>query len=475
MDYAFSLYRIQPTQGADYTNTNPRTASPDPVGGTLKVASFNVLNYFKTLDYPSGDPLDNMCGPLQNQECRGADADQPDEFTRQRDKIIAALTEIDADVVGLLEIENNITDDAVIDLVNGLNAVNGAGIYDYVSTGTIGSDAIKVALIYKPASVSLVGGYAILDSSVDSRFIDTKNRPTLAQSFQDNTTGGIFTVAVNHLKSKGSACDDVGDPDTGDGSGNCNLTRKAAAEALVDWLATDPTGSGDDNFLIIGDLNSYDKEEPIDAIVAGGYTDLIYAFHGEDAYSYVFDGQTGYLDYALASTGLLGEVTGVAEWHINADEADLIDYDTSFKGPNQDLIYAPDAYRSSDHDPVIVGLSVCEYVPPTLEVSVTPDMLWPPNHKYVDVTASVLAMDNFDPNPLVTLVSVTSNEPDNGLGDGDTANDIVILDDYHFMLRAERSGNGTGRIYTITYQVTDICGNTATAETVVTVPLNKGK
>ena len=121
MDYSFGLYRIQPTQGADYTNANPRTASPDPVGGNLKVASFNVLNYFTTLD----DGVNDICGPLQNQECRGAD--DATEFTRQRDKIIAALTAIDADVVGLLEIENNLNDDAVIDLVNGLNAVNGAG------------------------------------------------------------------------------------------------------------------------------------------------------------------------------------------------------------------------------------------------------------------------------------------------------------------------------------------------------------
>ena len=469
MDYAFGLYRIQPTQGADYTNTNLRTASPDPVGGNLKVASFNVLNYFSTLD----DGVNDICGPDQNQECRGAD--DTGEFTRQRDKIIAALTEIDADVVGLLEIENNVNDDAVIDLVNGLNA-NGAGPYAYVNTGTIGTDAIKVALIYKPASVSLVGGYAVLDSTVDPRFIDTKNRPTLAQTFMDSSTGGVFTVAVNHLKSKGSACDDVGDPDLGDGAGNCNLTRKAAAEAMVDWLAGDPTGSGDADFLIIGDLNSYDKEDPIDAILAGGYTDLIYAFHGEDAYSYVFDGQVGYLDYALASAGLLGEVTGVAEWHINADEADLIDYDTSFKGPNQDAIYAPDAYRSSDHDPVIIGLEVCDEIAPTFdEVSVSPDTLWPANHKYVDVTATVLVSDNFDANPTITLVSVTSNEPDNGPGDGNTVNDIVIVDDFHFKLRAERSGNGEGRIYTITYEVTDACGNSAMQSVTVTVPKSKGK
>ncbi len=114
---------------------------------------------------------------------------------------------------------------------------------------------------------------------------------------------------------------------------------------------------------------------------------------------------------------------------------------------------APDAFRSSDHDPVIIGLEVCDAIPPSLEVSVSPDRLWPPNHKYVDITATVFASDNFDLSPTVTLVSVTSNEPDDldGAEDGNTLDDIVILDDYHFQLRAERSDFGTGRVYTITY------------------------
>ncbi len=193
-------------------------------------------------------------------------------------------------------------------------------------------------------------------------------------------------------------------PILGDGAGNCNLTRKAAAEAMVDWLAADPTGSGDEDFLILGDLNSYDKEDPIDVLLAGGYTDLIFDFLGEDAYSYVFDGQTGYLDYALANAGLANEVTGATVWHINADEADLIDYDTSFKKDPQDAIYAPDAYRASDHDPVIAGLAVCDEIAPTLDVTVSPDTLWPANHKYVDVTATVNAADNFDTNPTITLL-----------------------------------------------------------------------
>ena len=182
-------------------------------------------------------------------------------------------------------------------------------------------------------------------------------------------------MVVNHLKSKGSDCNAVGDPDTGDGSGNCNLTRTSAAEALVDWLATDPTGSGDDDFLIIGDLNSYAKEDPIDALLAGGYTDLVRKFAGESAYSYVFDGQLGYLDHALASEGLVDEVTGATEWHINADEPDLLDYDMTFKQQAQDELYEPNEFRSSDHDPVRVGIDSCEEIAPTIDVSVSPDSL----------------------------------------------------------------------------------------------------
>ncbi len=467
LDFDFGIYRIQPTQGGDYTSANPRPAEPDGVGGNVRVSSFNVLNYFTTLD--NAGPI---CGPQQDQDCRGAD--DATELERQQAKIVSALADLDADVVGLIELENAPTDTPPETLVDALNAAVGGGTYAYVATGPIGGDAIKVAFIYKPASVTPLGDYAILDSSVDPRFLDTFNRPALAQTFQTNATGGVFTAVVNHLKSKGSDCNDVGDPDTGDGSGNCNLTRTAAAEALVDWLAADPTSSGDSDVLIIGDLNSYDKEDPIDALLAGGYTDLVHAFGGEFAYSYVFDGQLGYLDHALAGSSLAGEVTGTTVWHINADEPDILDYDTSFKQPAQDALFEPNAYRSSDHDPVVVGLDLCDEIPPTLDVSVTPETLWPANHKYVSVTATVTATDNFDPSPTVALVSVTSNEPDNGEDDGDTTDDVVIVDDTTFKLRAERSGSGTGRIYTITYQATDACGNSTTATATVNVPLSQG-
>jgi hypothetical protein len=365
LGFDFSRYRIQPTADATYTPVNARPGPLETPDG-IRVATMNTLNFFLTQDFPSGNALDNKCGPLQNVECRGADADQPMEFTRQRAKLLAALSGLGADVIGLNELENTTGVDPLSDpngIVPGLNAMLGAGTYDAIDTGTIGTDAIKVGLIYRPDVVTPVGGFEVLTSGDDPRFVDTLSRPVLAQTFQVNATGARFTVAVNHLKSKGSAC--AGDPDTGDGQGNCNQTRKAAAEALVDWLATDPTGSDDPDFLIMGDLNAYAKEDPIDAILEGpddtlgtadDYTNLVETFEGRFAYSFVFDGQAGYLDHGLASSAIVEQVLGAAEWHINADEPDIVDYDTTFKSATQDTFFEPNQFRSADHDPLVVTL-----------------------------------------------------------------------------------------------------------------------
>jgi uncharacterized repeat protein (TIGR01451 family) len=350
--YSFGEYRVHPVGPLPFTPANPRTASPAPVGGALKVASFNVLNYFTTIDDGS-----SICGPDANLGCRGADS--AEEFTRQRDKIINAILGMDADIVGLIEIENHATDAALIDLVDGLNAAAGSAIYSYIPTGPVGDDAIKVALIYKSASVTPSGAFAVLDTSVDPTFLDSKNRPVLAQTFEEVASGEKLTVAVNHLKSKGSPCTDVGDPNLGDGQGNCNLTRTTAAIALANWLASDPTSSGDPDFMIIGDLNSYAMEDPITALKDAGYTDLLNAYEGSSAYSYVFDGQWGYLDYALSTSTMLQQITGVTAWHINSDEPLSLDYNTDFKSANQIIEwYDPAPYRASDHDPVIVGLNL---------------------------------------------------------------------------------------------------------------------
>jgi hypothetical protein len=368
LGFDFNLYRVFPTAPAVHTATNLRADAPERVG-TLRVAGINALNFFLTPDYPSGSPDDNRCGPLQNLECRGADADQPMEFTRQRTKLLAALAGLGADVIGLMEIENTAGVDPLVDLAGGLDGLLGSGTFASIDTGTIGTDAIRVGLLYRRTVVSPVGPFKLLNSSVDPRFRDTLNRPALAQTFEVNATGERVTVVVNHLKSKGSDCNAAGDPDLGDGQGNCNQTRTLAAQALVDWLATDPTGSADPDVLIIGDLNAYANEDPITAAIAGpddivgtadDYTNLVRRDLGEYAYSYVFDGQVGYLDHALASAKLQSQAQGTAIWQINADEPDVLDYDTTFKPAEQEALYEPNAFRSSDHDPVLVDLALAQ-------------------------------------------------------------------------------------------------------------------
>jgi predicted extracellular nuclease len=297
-------------------------------------------------------------------DCRGAD-DQA-EFDRQWPKTVAAITKIDAAVIAIGEIENDGygPDSAIQFLVDRLNAATAPGTYAFIDadagTGQVnalGLDAIKVGLLYQPALVAPVGATAALNSAafVNGGDADLRNRPALAQAFAQ-PDGGRFVVVANHLKSKGSACEA---PDAGDGQGNCNAVRVAAAQELLAWLAADPTGTGERDVLLLGDLNAYAQEDPIRTLEAGGYTNLVRHYGGAAAYSYAFDGQWGYLDHALASASLLSQVTGVAEYHINADEPSVLDYNADFKTAGQQAsLYAADEFRVSDHDPIVVGLNL---------------------------------------------------------------------------------------------------------------------
>lgn len=354
MSYGYGVYRIHPTSTPAFTAANLRTSAPSAVGGSLKIASFNVLNYFNGDGVGGGFPTS-----------RGADSLA--EFNRQRDKIIAAISALDADVVGLMEIENDGYDsnNAIQDLVNGLNPPIGSPIWAFVDPGTptIGTDAITVGLIYKIAKVTPSGAAVTLSSDA---FAD-RNRQPLVQTFVDGS-GEKFTVAVNHFKSKGSDCNDgeaddpdevfPDDPDTGDWQGNCNITRTMAAAQLAAWLATDPTTSNDPDFIIMGDLNAYAREDPIKALKDAGYTNLFASFV-QNSYSYVYGGEFGTLDYIMANESLTAQVTGATSWHINANEPFSLDYNLEYKSVDQQTdLYAPDAYRASDHDPVIIGLEM---------------------------------------------------------------------------------------------------------------------
>lgn len=346
-------YKVHPTQAVNFTRVNARTAAPATVGGNIKVASANVLNFFttfsdgKTVDGQTGQGC-SLGGAVAASNCRGAD--NLAEFNRQRSKIIAELVALNADVVGLMELQNN-GNTAAQNLVDGLNASFGAGTYAVIGLptgGGTGTDAIRVGMIYKPAKVTPVGN-AFSDADA------IHNRPPLAQGFM-LPNGEKFSVIVNHFKSKGSCPSSASDPDAdqGDGQGCWNSRRVAQATRLLAFIETVKTTVGDSDVLVIGDLNAYAQEDPINTLTQGGLVNQISRFVAQP-YSYVFDGEAGYLDHALATPTLSAQIVGTTEWHNNADEPSSIDYNTEFK--SQDF-YTPSAYRASDHDPVIVGLNL---------------------------------------------------------------------------------------------------------------------
>ena len=361
-----NAYRLRPVGALgggvpSFVAANPRPSGSPAVGGSLKVVGMNLLNFFNSFG-TTGCSF-GVGGPVA--ECRGAD--DAGEFARQWPKTVKAIIGTGGDVIGIGEIENDGygPTSAIQFLVDRLNEATAPGTYAFIDAdaGTgqmnaLGTDAIKVGLLYKPAKVTPIGQTAALNSVAFVNGGDgaPRNRPAIAQAFIDLNTGGRVVVSANHLKSKGSACDA---PDTGDGQGNCAGVRTNAANLLAEWLNGDPTGTGTENVLIVGDLNSYAKEDPIAALEAKSFTNLIAARIGSDAYSYVFDGQWGYLDYALGNPAILSRVTGVAEWHVNSDEPSVLDYNDDFKSPGQLVsLYAADEFRVSDHDPVVVGLNL---------------------------------------------------------------------------------------------------------------------
>jgi len=261
---------------------------------------------------------------------------------------------MNADIIGLVELENNASESIVM-LVDALNAKLGSDDYAYVDTGSINDDAIKTGFLYDTNRIRLAGSFALLDSSIDAQFADDRNRPALAQAFEVIASGAVLSVVVNHLKSKGSSCDNDGDPNTSDGQGNCNRTRTNAATALADWVRGDPTGSGDSDYLLIGDLNAYLMEDPLATLESAGLTNLL---SGQtNPYSFVFDAQAGALDHALVSGSLAGQVASILTWPINADEPQLLDYNLE-NGRDANLFDPDTPYRASDHDPVIIGLDL---------------------------------------------------------------------------------------------------------------------
>ncbi|MFJ3029648.1 ExeM/NucH family extracellular endonuclease [Curtobacterium sp. NPDC087080] len=377
LDYRNDTWKFQPTTpitGATPAADLPasfsdvRTAAPEDVGGGLRLAGFNVLNYFPT----TGDQLtgckyyvDRAGNPLTvNSGCNARGAANADDLERQQVKIVKAINALGADVVSLEEIENSAAfgqdrDAAVATLVAALNRATGQDTWAYAKSPAklaANEDVIRLALIYKKDRVAPTGESTILTDS------DVFQRQPVADAFRPvgGTAADDFLVIANHFKSKGSGIGE--NADQGDGQGASNADRVRQATALATFSTSMQQQYGTDRVFLIGDFNAYSEEDPMVVLRDAGYTDLAPAEDSSE-YSYVFSGLSGSLDHVLASPAALAAVTGVDIWNINSTESVGLEY--SRHNVNVSDLYRDDVYRASDHDPILVGFDLAADETPT--------------------------------------------------------------------------------------------------------------
>jgi len=395
VDFSHNHWRFQPTtpvtghtSAAELPITWEDTRAAEigamgTVAGDYSLASFNVLNYFTSLgrDEAGCRSYDDMYGnPVATNRCSVRGAWSESAFRDQQTKIVAAINELDVDVLGLEEIENTFAltgdltrrDEALSLLVDALNAdaLNadaGTERWAFVaSPAQVGTDedVIRVGFIYNPATVEVVGGSRIFD---DALFTGTARQP-LAQEFQPVGGGQSFVAVVNHFKSKGSIA--RGDADTGDGQGNNATVRAHQSQALLEHLG-DQADWAELPVFILGDINAYSRETAVTVLENAGYTNIAAQYDPEHT-SYQFGGLLGSLDHALGNAAAMELVRDARIWNINADEPILYEY--SRRLYNVVDFHEDNYFRSSDHDPVKVGFS--------LPVNGKPQKKGRPEHSY---------------------------------------------------------------------------------------------
>ncbi|WP_231477043.1 ExeM/NucH family extracellular endonuclease [Microbacterium sp. MRS-1] len=386
LDYRNNAWKLNPvsflagdgkTQG-QASFTNPRTAAPASVGGDLSVGSFNVLNYFTTLGSSdaSCQPYTDRAGVGTNVRggCDLRGAWGAADLARQQSKIVSAINTLDASVVGLMEIENSAKstpstpDKAVSTLVAALNAAAGSEKWAYVPASAQLPDAsqqdvIRNAIIYQPARVAPVGDALALGTQSGSGQAFDNAREPIAQKFAPAGGGEPFLFVVNHFKSKGSSGASGSQADQKDGQGAWNPARVAQATALRDWVSSITTTG--EAAILVGDFNSYTQEDPLKVLYDAGYTDAESALKvGRSTYS--FDGLSGSLDHVLLNVAAGKRVTGGDVWNINSGESVALEY--SRYNNHGTLFWQDGPYRSSDHDPLKVGLSARKSAPTMIDI-----------------------------------------------------------------------------------------------------------
>ncbi|GGJ45053.1 ExeM/NucH family extracellular endonuclease [Deinococcus roseus] len=329
----------------------PAPTDSDLGNPQLKVATFDVHDFF------NGDGAGNSFTT--------EGASNAAELTRQQDKLVEALKDLDADVIALQGVENDYADTtpAIKTLTNALNTALGSTAYAYINPGSnLGSQTSAVGMLYRPSVLTPYGSFSVLDNTDNAAYNDVRNHPALAQTFRTSGLGTFTAVAVD-LEDRLTTCGG-GDDDTTTGQGNCNGTRNTAAGILMDWVAADPTASGDTDVVLLGDFNAFMQEDPVNAVLNGADgtngtgDDYMQLFDSSD-YTAVLNGRRGTLDYAFVSASLQAQVQGSRIWHINAAEPSVLDYNTENKTvAQQSALYDIDVYRSSAHDPVVLGLTL---------------------------------------------------------------------------------------------------------------------
>ena len=378
VDYSNSAYTIYPATTPVFYG-NPRPTAPSDLGNyNLKVCASNLYYYLPT-NFGQGYGAANATQAAQQQL-----------------KIVAGLLAIDADIYGLMEVEEG--QKALTDLVTAMNAATVAGRYGFVNDGG-GMDGtyIKVGYLYRTDKVT---PYLNLQNTNSPSPYDRKK----VQAFTLNSNNERFIFSLNHFKAK-TGCPTSGtDTDQGDGQGCWNATRVLESTSITNLIANNLTYYGDDDVLIMGDLNSYGKEDPVEKLIQNGYTDMHRVFHADSAYSYVYDGEAGYLDNVLASPTMKSQITGVSVFHVNTDEPTMFEYSGS--------AYQPDMYRYSDHDPVVVGLSLgvfnkVENIPAADRFSISPNVVT--DHFSVsNANGNIIQLYSLN-GILLKQVSITSN------------------------------------------------------------------
>ncbi|HVV25009.1 MAG TPA: ExeM/NucH family extracellular endonuclease, partial [Pseudonocardiaceae bacterium] len=401
LDYRFSLWNLQPTQqvtddgSAVATFGDTRTANQEPadVGGQIRLATFNVENYFPLTgeDYVARGLgtcsyyTDRQGNRITVNTCTGTDggpgprgAADDVNFARQQAKIVTGVNRLGASIVSLEEIENSAKfgeprDTALAGLVDALNQAAGTTVWAYVPSPPAGKlppladqDVIRTAFIYKPADVTPVGPSTVLtgDSGPGQPF--SIAREPLAQGF---TKAGAraqdaFLVVANHLKSKGADGAPLYPGDAQDTSspavdqGAFNETRVHEAADVNTFASQVATSLGTNRIFLVGDFNAYTHEDPLQELYTDGYADMGSTFDPTEQ-TYSFDGLEGSLDHVLANAAARQLVTGADVWQINAQEAVAYAY-SRYDYNATPLFNGSDPFAASDHDPVVVGLN-----PPT--------------------------------------------------------------------------------------------------------------